>query len=170
MRLRSVFLCAFTLASMFTFAGCQTAPPPQPKTDVAADITAVNALRDQFASALSSGDAAAVAAAYADDAVMMNPNQSTIEGKQTIQAWYEAMFKESAAKIVHTPLETQVAGDWAYDRGNAMITMTPKTGKSTEESVKFLVILKRQPEGSWKVYREISNSNNPLPAAAGKKK
>ncbi len=174
MTLRNLFLSAFALTSMLTFAGCQTAPKPEEKRDVAADTTAINALRDKVTAAYNSTDAAALAATYADDAIMMNPNQEAVEGKQAIQASYEAMFKENAGKIVITlvltPLETQLAGDWAYDRGNATSTITPKSGKPTEQSGKYLVIVKRQTDGSWKLYREMSNMNNPPPAAAGKKK
>ena len=167
---RNMFVSAFTLTLLLTFTGCQTAPAPQPKTDVAADRKAIKALGDQYAAAWNSNDAAALAATYADDAVMMNPNQASVEGKQAIRAAYEARFKESALKAAVTLLETQLAGDWAYDRGNVTINVTPKSGKPMEESVKYVFIYKRQPDGSWKVYRDISNSNNPLPNAAGKKK
>jgi len=170
MTLRNVCVCAFALTSMLTFAGCQTAPKPEEKRDVAADTTAINALRDQFTAAFNSNDAAATAATYTGDAIAMLANQAAVEGKQAIQASYEAMFKGNAVKIALTPLETQVAGDWAYDRGNATITVTPKSGKPIEESSKYLVIAKRQPDGSWKLYRDIDNSNNPPPGAAGKKK
>jgi len=167
---RIVFLFAFALAAMLMLAGCQTAPPPQPKMDVAADTRAVNALADQYAAAMNSSDAAAVAATYADDAIEMPPDQAAIEGKQAIQASYEAMFKEYAVKFALTPLETQLAGDWAYQRGNYTDTVTPKSGKPMEQSGKYLVIAKRQPDGSWKDYRATWNSNNPPPAVAGKKK
>ena len=174
MTVRNVCLCAFALTSMLTFAGCQTAPRPEQKRDVAADTTAINALGDHFAAAYNSSNAAAMAATYADDAIMMDPGQAAIEGKQAIQATYEARSKENAGKIVRTmaftTLETQVAGDWAFDRGNLTVTVTPKSGQPTEESVKYLTIYKRQPDGSWKIYRDISNSNNPPPGAAGKKK
>ena len=170
MTLRNVCLCAVALTSMLTFAGCQTAPTPEPKRDVAADTTAINALRDQVTAAYNSNDAAALAANYADDAIMLNPNQAAVEGRRDIQAAYEASFKLSSSKIALTPLETQVAGDWAYDRGNATITITPKSGKPMEESGKYLVICKRQPDGAWKLHREMSNSNNPPPGVAGKKK
>jgi ketosteroid isomerase-like protein len=63
-----------------------------------------------------------------------------------------------------------VAGDWAYDRGNYTLTVTPKPGKPMEESGKYLAVCKRQPDGSWKISRLIYNSNNPPPGAAGKKK
>ena len=170
MTLRKVCICAFALTSMLTFAGCQTAPQPEQKRDVAADTTAINALRDQYVAAVNSNDAAAVAATFADDGIEMIPNQAAVEGKQAVQALYEAMFKQSAVKNAPAPLETQVAGDWAYDRGNYTLTVTPKTGKPMEESGKYLVVCKRQPDGSWKLYRLIYNSNNPPPGAAGKKK
>ena len=165
----AVGIIALALTLMLTFAGCQNAPQPQ-KTDVAADTAAINALRDQFLAAWNSNDAAALAATYADDAIMMDPNQASVEGKQAIRAAYEARFKESAFKAAVTPLETQVAGDWAYDRGNLTATVTPKSGKPMEESGKYLFIFKRQPDGSWKVYRDISNSNSPPPTAGGNKK
>ncbi len=40
---RIVFPFAFALAAMLTFAGCQTAPPPQPKIYVAADTSVLSA-------------------------------------------------------------------------------------------------------------------------------
>lgn len=170
MILRNVLLCAFALTSMLNFAGCRTAATPELKRDVAADMKAINALRDQFAAAYNSNDAAAAVAYYADDAIVMLPNHAPIKGRKGIQALFEAYFKENAAKIAHTPLETQVTGDWAYERGNLAVTVTPKSGKPREESFKYLVIVKRQPDGSWKVYWDMSNNNEPPPEAAGKKK
>lgn len=170
MRLRNVFLCAFAPVLMLTFAGCQTAPQAAPKRDVAADIAAINALRDQYTAAVNSGDAAGLAATYADDGIEMAPNQAASEGKQAIQAAYEAMFKENGIKFTITTLETQVLGDWGYDRGSYTSTATPKSGKPMEDSGKYLSIAKRQPDGAWKVYRVIWNSNNPPPSAAAKKK
>ena len=169
MTLHNMCLCAVALTSMLTFAGCRPKPQTEQKRDVAADIKAIDALRAQFAAAYNSNDAAAVAAYFADDAILMLPNQAAIEGRQGIQAMLEAYFKENAAKIAHTPLETQVAGDWAFDRGNLTVTVTPKSGKPMEESLKYLVILKRQPDGSWKVHADINNSNlkNPHEAFRG---
>ena len=161
---------------MFTFTGCQTAPKPEEKRDEAAEMKAINELRARFIAAFNSNDPAALAATYTDDAIVMPANQAVVEGKQAIQAFYEAMFKQNAAKIALTPLETRVAGDWAYDRGNGTITVTQKSGKSgkpTEQSSKYLVIVKRQADGSWKLYRDIDSGNAgnaPIARAAGKKK
>ena len=156
---RSMCLCPVALVSMLVFAGCQTAPQPDQKRDTAADMAAINELRGQFAAAYNANDAAAAAACYADDAIAMFPDQEAIEGTQAIQATIEGFFRQNAPKITHTPLETQVAGDWAYERGNITETATSKSGKAIERSLKYLVILKRQPDGSWKVYRDMDNSN-----------
>lgn len=146
--LRNVRLCAVALACMVVFVGCQTVPQPEQKWDTAAELAAINGLRNQFAAAYNSNDAAA-----------MFPNQPSIQGRQAIQATLEDFFKQNTAKITHTPLETQVVGDWAYERGNITETLTAKSGKAIEKSLRYLVILKRLPDGSWKVYRDISNSN-----------
>lgn len=178
------FLCMLTLASMLTFTGCQTAPKPEEKRDGAADTKAINALRAQFTAAFNSNDPAALAAIYTDDGIVMPANQAIVEGKQAIQAFYEAMFKQNAAKIALTPLETRVAGDWAYDRGNGTITViqksakpakSGKSGKPIEQSSRYLVIVQRQVDGSWKLYRVIdsgnaASGNAPPSRATGKKK
>ena len=143
---------------------------PEQERAVAGDIKAINAFRSQLIAAYNSNDAAATAAYYADDTIVTPPNQVAIEGKQAIQTWYEAMFKENAVRIALTPLETQVAGDWAYERGNTRMTVTPKSGKPTEQSLRYFVIVQRQPDGSWKIYRDTGNSGDSPPGAGGEKK
>ena len=170
MTMRSVCLWAFALTSMLTFFGCQTAPQPEQKRDVGADTRAINALIDQYTASHNSDDAATTVALWADDGVLMLPDQPAIEGKQAIKSFVEAAFKERTYKIVPTLLETQVAGDWAYVRVNFTGTITPKSGKPMEISYKFLWICRRQRDGSWKIYRLMANSNNPPPSAAGEKK
>jgi uncharacterized protein (TIGR02246 family) len=155
---------------MLTFIGCQSAPQPEQKRAVGADTRAINALIDVYTAAHNSNDAAAIVAIWADDGILMMPDQAAIEGKPPIQSFVEAAFKARTFKIVSTPLETQVAGDWAYVRLNVTGTVTPKSRKPMEISAKFLWICKRQPDGAWKLYRVILNSNNPPPSAAGKKK
>jgi uncharacterized protein (TIGR02246 family) len=169
MTVRSLFVGAFVVTSMLTFTGCQTAPKPEAKRDAAADTAAITALNNQSAAAFNANDAAAVAATFTDDAIMMPENQAAVEGRAAIQAWYAAMFKYDV-KSADTPLEIQVAGDWAYERGNGTVTATPKSGKPITISLKYLRVIKRQADGSWKGYRLIVNSNNPPPAATAKKK
>lgn len=171
MKFPTMCFCALALVSILVTVGCQTAPPPGAKQDTSAEIAKIGALRNQFATAFNANDAAAVAGMFTDDAVIMPSNHAAVEGKAAIQSWYETMYKEMSVKIALTPLETQVAGDWGFDRGTALLTITPKgKGKPMKESSNYLVIVKRQADGSWKVARDIDNSNTPMPAPAAKKK
>ena len=167
-------LCALTLICL-VLAACQPAPQSAQKAASQADLSQINTLRDQFAAAYNAGDASAVARLYTDDAIMLPAHQPAVEGRQAIQASLQTTFQSHTAKMVITPLETQVFGDWAYDRGAFSVTVTPKAGgKPVEDAGKYLVMLKRLPDGSWRVHRHIDNSNNPLPkppaAKKGKKK
>ena len=65
-------------------------------------------------------------------------------------------------KMSITPLEIVVMGPWAYSRGVYTQDLAAKsTGKVTHVDGKFLTILKQQPGGSWKIFRDCFNSNVP---------
>jgi ketosteroid isomerase-like protein len=56
--------------------------------------------------------------------------------------------------------EVQVSGDLAFARGTYAATVTPKAGgEETFIDGKYMTILKRQTDGSWKIHRDIFNSN-----------
>jgi uncharacterized protein (TIGR02246 family) len=170
MPVRNVCLGALVASSLLIFTGCQRASKPEVKQDTASDAAAIHAVINQFVAAYNAGDAAAVGATFADDAIIMPENGAAVEGKPAIQAWYAGLFKNITVNTSYTPLETQVAGDWGYDRGAGMVTATPKGGKPITESFKNLIICKRQTDGAWKIHCIILNNNNPPAATAAKKK
>ena len=167
---RNLCLGALVVASLLIFTGCQSAPKPEAKPDTAADTAAIHAVINQLFAAYNAGDAAAVGATFSDDAILMPDKEAAVEGKPAIQAWYAGLFKNVTVNASYTPLETQVAGDWAYDRGSGTVTATSKSGGPVTESFKILIICKRQTDGSWKIHCGILNNNNPPAAAAAKKK
>jgi ketosteroid isomerase-like protein len=58
--------------------------------------------------------------------------------------------------------ETEITGSWAFSRGMFVSTLTPKgEGQAVLIDGKFMTVLKRQADGSWKIYRDIWNSNLP---------
>jgi uncharacterized protein (TIGR02246 family) len=87
-------------------------PKPEEKRDEAADMKAINFLRSQMIAAFNSNDPAVIAATYTDDAIVMPTNQTAVEGKQAIQAYYAARFKQNPAEIalkVLVPLRPSIA-------------------------------------------------------------
>jgi uncharacterized protein (TIGR02246 family) len=184
MMFRKMHLRALAVVVMLMVVGCQSTPGPAVKKDTAADKAAINALRDKVMATFNSNDAAAIAACYTDDAVVMNPKEASAEGKPAIQASFQAMFQQGAAKMALTPRETELSGDWAFETGTGTITITPKAarkkvaskrtakkaGKPVEVTTRYVVVLKKQADGAWKVHLDIGNSAAPRPARRARKK
>src|SRR5262245_15661169 len=122
----------------------------------AGDPAAVNNVRNEFISAFNAADAAKVASLYSMDAVIMPTHQPAIMGRDAIENYNKTFFQMYAATISITPVETKVFGDRALDRGTYTIQLTPKAGGSpmTDEG-KYLVLLQRQADGSWKLTHDI---------------
>jgi uncharacterized protein (TIGR02246 family) len=153
---------------------CAPAAPPPP--DTAADVTAINTLRSNFETAMKSNNPDNVVALYTEDAVVMPENEPAVKGKDAIAAYYKKMMDTYTVNATITAEETQVAGDWAFDRGQFVFAVTPKAAPDPKakpapgtmmpmamtEQGKYLVVLQRQADKSWKVAREIGNPNTPM--------
>ncbi len=162
--MKRILFCSLFLLLL---AGCNAAAS---MPDKAADLAAVNQLRDGFVSAFNANDAEAVGNLYSEDAVSMGGNQPTQEGRQAIVAANKMMFDQFSARITITPKQTEVFGDHGYDRGTFSLELTPKAGGPAVTSEgRYLVLVMRGLDGSWKVTEDIDNSAMPpaTPPAAG---
>ena len=136
---------------------------------MAADMEAINGVRDAYVAAENSGDAAGAAALFADNGMLMPPNEPAVSGRAAIEAHLQKEYSMVAIELSLTPLETKVAGDIAYDVGSNTAQMMPKAGgDSMEQAGKHVVTLARQADGSWKITNLIYNGDAPpMPTAAG---
>ena len=159
MRTRIVFV-ALSIAGA---AAC-AAPTPAPGPATGDDLTKINALRDNFVAAFNAGDAAKVVAGYTTDVIAMPAHHAMLSGKDAVLAYNRDFFSQMSPKLTLTPLETTIAGNWGYDRGTYSMSLTPKGGgASMTDKGKYLVIIQKQADGSWKVTRDIDNSDEPMP-------
>ena len=159
-------ISGFALVLMLlTTVACQpTQEPAAQQDDVAADIEAIHAVRDAYIAAETAGDAAAVAALYAEDAVLMPANEPAVSGRAGIQEHLQRDYATMTAELTATSRETKVAGDIAYDAGTHTIRLTPKAGGNVIEGTgKQIVTLARQTDGSWKITNLIFNMDAPMP-------
>ena len=128
--------------------------------DYSTDIVAITAISDDRAKAFNEGDATGIARHFTKDAYLMVPGWKTQRGQQAIEAYYQAVFD-----VFHTELESgyeevKVDGDLAYGRGFAKVILTPKDGgKESTSTAKYLNILERQKDGTWKTTHDIWNGN-----------
>jgi ketosteroid isomerase-like protein len=103
-------------------------------------------------------------ALWTEDAVFMPMDEPTITGREAIGRHIQDFIDQSPGEIEIVPAETRVAGAWAFERGTEIVTMrTDPGGPAATIDIKYLVILQRQPDGSWKYARYIYNLEEPFP-------
>jgi len=129
-----------------------------------ADTDAVKQTDTAFLAALESKDIAAVKAHYAPDAVMVLPDQAPLKGIAAISADYDRFAADPAGKFDATNESTAVGGDIAYSQGTYTVTYTNPETKAVEDGQGYyIVIYKKQDDGSWKIVQDVSSS---LPEAS----
>ncbi len=158
-RARSAVAIAVASLAALGGAACRggdgDAPAGAPGT---ADHAAIERLHDQFVEAHDDGDVDRLMELFSDDAVVAPEDDATLEGKDDIAGYFEDVFDQTPSTIELDVLETEVHGDWAFERIDATLTMTHSaTGEEMEVWARYFWILRRQPGGGWKISRLIAN-------------
>jgi len=138
----------------FIGVGCQ---PPEPQvTTTGPDVEAVTAVLEQYAAAVNAGDLESALALMADDAMHMPPDGPPIIGIAAIRSHAESFFRDYAMQTHNRLDEVVVAGDLAFLRTSYTDTWTPRgEGEATAWSGVWLILLRKQPDGSWKMWRDM---------------
>jgi uncharacterized protein (TIGR02246 family) len=126
------------------------------------EVEAIKSLYVENAAALNAGDLPALASFYTDDAIHLPPNSPAIAGKEAILKQLKKELSEFGVEASVRVVEIEVAGPWAFARGTYSMKATRKTeGSPIEETGKWLDILRRQGDGSWKISHATWTSDAP---------
>lgn len=99
---------------------------------------------------------------WVEDGIRLPPGEAAVVGKDNILARNSAVFEPFDVSMSITNEEVVAEGNWAYARGVYEATLTPKAGgEDIKVDGKYVTILQKQPDGTWKIYRDIFNSNVP---------
>lgn len=127
-----------------------------------ADQTAIHQAQENDVKLTNAQDWEGDLALYAEDAILMPPNQAAVQGKAPIQAWMQAY--PPISNLQEQSLEIEGQGDLAYDRGTYSMTVSHVGAPSTDDHGKYLTIWRKQADGSWKISRAMFNSDLSLQA------
>lgn len=128
----------------------------------ASDIKAVEHLIAEFDRCARDSDLDTFLSYSMDDVVSLAPSEPAIVGKDVMRPWYKNFYATFDIDMKHEPIETHSFGDVVIHRGNAKGTITPKTGgEPIHLNNKYLLVLRRQTDGSLKIWRAVFNSNTP---------
>lgn len=129
------------------------------------DLKAIDVVRNAHVAALNAGDAQAWTTQFTDDAVQMPPNAPANVGVSNIASWSQAFLDLFRVHFALTVDEVRVLGEWAFERGGYTISLTSKAGGPPMQDVgKYVTIYQRKPGETWRMARDIWNSNSPPPA------
>ena len=122
--------------------------------------TDIESANREIGKAFSSGDISALAAFYTEDAVVLPPNSQMIRGRKAIEEFWKGAVGMGVRSIQLNTIDVQSSGDLAYEIGNATMQIQPQGGSASRETVKYVVVWKRQPDNSWKLAVDIWNSSS----------
>jgi ketosteroid isomerase-like protein len=139
-----------------------SAPAPTASASYAADLAAISAFNVQYLKAINDGDITALSSLTDDDHVALAPGSAPLVGKAANDAVNGRTYQQFKIDEHWTPVETVIDGNLAYQRGSFTVVATPKAaGTARTVSGSFLRIYRRQPDGSWRMTRDMFNTGPP---------
>ena len=113
----------------------------------------IAAINRRFEEAARKGDLDALAALYTPDAIALPPDSPMAKGRESIKQMWGGIAQQIGLKDVQlNTLDLELAGDTAYEVGEAVLTVATGTA-----AVKFVVVWKRT-DGRWYLHRDIWNA------------
>jgi uncharacterized protein (TIGR02246 family) len=149
---------AYLIAVMIFLSPAAHAGPKAKDANVGEARAAIEAANAKFDQAFQRGDAAAVGALYTQDAMLFPPDSEIIKGRQAIGEFWKATHKSGVKSAKLTTLDVGASGDVAYEAGTVLLTVQPEGKEASTASAKYVVVWKRQSDGSWQLHRDIWNS------------
>ena len=127
-----------------------------PVTTIASAREAIEVANSSWLPQMKRGDAAGVAAAYADDGVLLTSNGTALRGRAAIAARYRTELTE-LGKVVDGGLVQEgvtVSGGMIYEWGHGWLAFQ-KEGKRQVSSGPYFTVWRRGPDGSWRIIRNL---------------
>lgn len=102
------------------------------------------------------------------DATVKPPNEPPVTGS-AIPSWLRNMFANvTIDQITYTDEQIAVSGDLAVHYYGFDWTVTPKGGRGMQEKGHGIHVLRRQPDGSWRIAYDTWSADSAPPPPASK--
>jgi len=112
----------------------------------------------RFEALFNAGDAAGMAAFYAEDARLLAEHADLVRGRDAIERfWREAISRARAASAVRTISLDEVIS--SGDLGYALGTVVVRIPASRELTTKYATIWQRDADGRWRLAVDSSSPN-----------
>ncbi len=129
------------------------------------ELKAIRELHAKDIKASKARDFETLLSLWTEDGVLLEPGKKPTVGINAIRTYMEEHKEASKAykikKYEHRWEEIKIVGDWAFEWGffDAVAEMIA-SGEILEQRGKFLRVLRKQKDGSWKVARVIAHNDS----------
>ena len=140
-------------------------------TDTAEVRSAIDSARQRMTAAVNRQDMATMIEGLAEDYASLETPGVTVRGRAAYKATVDSMTRTTTPQDLGYEVEgTDVSGDLAVQHGRWRMTFVPKSGGDTARVTgNFMHVWRRQADGSWKLFRDISNVTPPPEPARAKR-
>ena len=153
------------LSVLVAFAAATAARPAEPCRPDSSAVREVRAVATGIVAADNARDLERVLGYYAADAVLMPPNGAVVLGRDAIRPRYEALFADYVPEIFVRIDEACVGDGLAFVRGhNGGRLLDPAAKGSRELDDDFLMLLRLDPAGAWRISHLIWHRASAPPA------
>jgi uncharacterized protein (TIGR02246 family) len=126
------------------------------------DRAAIAKVSSNLLQAVNASDAQAVLEVWAADGTIMPPHQLPVHGQEALGSYFRDLFACHRFRFAFTSAVIELAGDLAFEHLTYTATAWPVAGGSAREDCgKGMHVYRRQPDGAWKLIRDIWNSDRP---------
>lgn len=157
--------CVLWLFAVFV---CLCAAQERAQTERALDMTRIEQLHNRDAVAAKKGDVQTLSELWTDDAVALPPGEAPVIGVSAIRKWLmQSQGDSSKVEVLEYVIDFQevtILGDQAIEWGRTKVAIRPRgTSTTLRASGNLMRILKKQPDGTWKISRSAWNAERPAP-------
>ena len=154
--MKTLFSIVATLL-VLAISGCA------PQVDTAAEEAAIREMSVEWMNAANAKDVERMLGLYTDDTSLYPPNLAIVTGKEAIRTYYSQLMESPGfvTSLEVTNVGISGAGNFAYSTGTSETTVNDAQGNPVTVREKWVAILKKQPDGTWKSVLDIWNSNEP---------
>jgi uncharacterized protein (TIGR02246 family) len=142
---------SFAFVAVLLLSSAISAAAQSAREDIEAALT-------KFMDAFNSGNAAAVAEMYTEDAAVLPPDGKRVDGRKGVEEFWQGAIKGGMKNLTLNALEVEERADLAYEVGAFTLDVPSEGGALSTVAGKYIVIWKKGDDGRWRLHRDIWNS------------
>ena len=128
----------------------------------AADVAQIYKLWNEYTDAINSENMERWRALWSNDSIPLTPENNKLSGRDQIQTFTKVQSDQYHPKIIINPEVVRILGEHAYTYGSyktILISRKNEDQSNIQKEGKFLSILEKQNDGSWKILVDCFNYN-----------